>query len=131
MTRLHVRRARLLGLDAPAKFDVRGVYAVGVDEASADRLMRQRVLASMPVADQIRWLEDFDEAKRRVAEGDARMETPEKLIDGPDRGVIYGGRATRSTLSGSRSATACARISSMRGRSSNPRRPISKTGTST
>jgi hypothetical protein len=38
LNRIHVRRAKLLGLDAPAKLDIRGMYGIGTDEASTDRL---------------------------------------------------------------------------------------------
>jgi hypothetical protein len=31
---IHVRRAKLLGLDAPTKLDVRGLYRTGIDEIS-------------------------------------------------------------------------------------------------
>jgi hypothetical protein len=44
------------------------MYGTGTDEQAADRLMRQRVFAAMPVEAQIRWLEDYDEAKRRLGE---------------------------------------------------------------
>jgi hypothetical protein len=86
MTRLHGRRARLMGLDAPQKIDIRAMYGTGTDEQAADRLMRQRVFAAMPVEAQIRWLEDYDAAKQSLDdEGDAQVETTGKLIDGPDR----------------------------------------------
>src|ERR1700720_415628 len=34
---IHIRRAHLLGLDAPTKLDVRGLYHTGADEMSDER----------------------------------------------------------------------------------------------
>jgi hypothetical protein len=50
---------------------------------AADRLMRQRVFAAMPVAAQIRWLEEFEETWCRL--DDPSTETTGQLIDGPDQ----------------------------------------------
>jgi hypothetical protein len=44
MNRIHIRRARLLGLDAPQKLDIRGLDRIGGDQQSAERLARERVL---------------------------------------------------------------------------------------
>src|ERR1700680_453832 len=41
MNRIHIRRARLLGLDAPQKLDIRGLYRIGGDQQSAERLARE------------------------------------------------------------------------------------------
>jgi hypothetical protein len=43
LNRIHVRRAKLLGLDAPTKLDVRGLYRTGTDEMSAESMQNQRV----------------------------------------------------------------------------------------
>jgi hypothetical protein len=83
MNRINIRRAKLMGLDAPMKLDIRSIYGTGTDDAAADRQMRARVLASMPVADQIRWYEDFDEAKRRLDE--TPVGATGNPIDGPDQ----------------------------------------------
>jgi DNA-binding CsgD family transcriptional regulator len=40
---IHVRRAKLLGLDAPTKLDMRGLYHTGVDEISAERRLARRL----------------------------------------------------------------------------------------
>jgi hypothetical protein len=45
---IHVRRAKLLGLDAPTKLDVRGLYQSGTDEISAERQARRAVLEALP-----------------------------------------------------------------------------------
>jgi hypothetical protein len=49
MNRIHIRRARLLGLDAPTKLDVWGLYRTGADEISAERLENQCAWAMLPV----------------------------------------------------------------------------------
>jgi hypothetical protein len=46
---IHVRRAKLLGLDAPTKLDVRGLYRTGIDEISAERQARRAVLEALPI----------------------------------------------------------------------------------
>jgi hypothetical protein len=56
MNRIHIRRA-LLGLDAPTKLDVRGLYAGGSDEASERSLANQRAWANLSRADQERLYE--------------------------------------------------------------------------
>src|SRR5580698_10480510 len=41
---IHIRRAKLLGLDAPAKLDVRAIYATGHGEVTAARMARQAAI---------------------------------------------------------------------------------------
>jgi hypothetical protein len=43
----HVRSAKLLGLDAPTKLDVRGLYRSGPDEMSDEQLDNERHLAGV------------------------------------------------------------------------------------
>jgi len=62
-----IRRARLLGPDAPTKLDVRGLCRSGDDEISAERLENQRAWRSLPVEEQIRIYESLTGAKRLVA----------------------------------------------------------------
>jgi hypothetical protein len=64
---IHVRRARLLGLDAPTQMNIRGLYRTGADEMTAERLSRQRVLQELPVDEQVRLYRIFEEAERRAA----------------------------------------------------------------
>ena len=45
MNRIHIRRARLLGLDAPTKLDIGAFYAHGASQLSDERMARQAVLA--------------------------------------------------------------------------------------
>jgi len=42
MNRIHIRRAHLLGLDAPTKLDVSGIYRIGTDELSEERRETER-----------------------------------------------------------------------------------------
>jgi hypothetical protein len=88
ITRLHARRSRLLGLDAPTKLDIQGMYGRGTDEASADLLQSQRMIASLPIAEQVRLLEMFDEAERRLSEPiTAAVETTGTLVNGTDHRI--------------------------------------------
>jgi hypothetical protein len=47
LNRVHIRRSRLLGLDAPQKLDIQGMYRTGTEEMSAARLEHQRLLEAM------------------------------------------------------------------------------------
>ena len=66
LNRIHIRRAKLLGLDAPQKLNVNGIYQVGADEQSAERLARRRVLESLPIEEQLRIYDLFEHAQRRA-----------------------------------------------------------------
>src|ERR1700722_3419787 len=46
---IHIRRAKLLGLDAPYKLDVSGIYRSGADEMSDEHLENQRAWARLPL----------------------------------------------------------------------------------
>jgi hypothetical protein len=48
LNRIHIRRAKLLGLDAPQDLDLSGIYRRGGDEMSAERIERQAVLEAFP-----------------------------------------------------------------------------------
>jgi DNA-binding CsgD family transcriptional regulator len=63
LNRVYIRRARLLGLDAPQKLDLRGLYDSGVDEASAESTENQRIWHALPVEEQIRIYEALTNAK--------------------------------------------------------------------
>jgi hypothetical protein len=67
LNRIHIRRAHLLGLDAPTKLDVRGLYRTGIDEISAERQARRAVLEALPIEEQRRIFEVFYQARKRVA----------------------------------------------------------------
>jgi hypothetical protein len=70
LNRIHIRRAKLLGLDAPAKLDVSGIYQRGGDDSSVERLSWEAILEALPVEEQVRWYEVFQEARRRAKAGD-------------------------------------------------------------
>jgi hypothetical protein len=67
LNRIHIRRAKLLGLDAPAKLDIGAFYKKGGDELSGERLARQRVLEELPLEEQERIYEIFEAARKRAA----------------------------------------------------------------
>src|SRR3984893_17548615 len=81
LNRIHVRRARLLGLDAPTKLDVRGLYRTGTDEGSAEQLENERVWQSLPVEEQIRIYEAVAGAQKRLP---APIETAATVTSGRD-----------------------------------------------
>ena len=72
LSRIHIRRARLLGLDAPQKLDLRDIYRSGSDELSAERsrLSQEAILEALPIDEQVRWYEVFTEARKRAEAGD-------------------------------------------------------------
>ena len=70
LNRIHIRRARLLGLDAPTKLDVSGIYQRGGDDISVERVSWEAILEALPVEEQVRWYEVFQEARRRAEAGD-------------------------------------------------------------
>jgi hypothetical protein len=78
---VHIRRARLLGLDAPTELDVSGIYSAGVDEMSDERRETQRVWLSMPLEEQARIYDAFDAARARL---NAPVETTATVTIGPD-----------------------------------------------
>jgi hypothetical protein len=81
MNRIHIRRARLRGLDAPTKFDVSGIYRIGTDEMSEERRETERAWRSLPVEEQMRIYDAFDAARTRL---NAPIETTATVTSGPD-----------------------------------------------
>jgi len=81
MNRIHIRRAHLLGLDAPTKLDVSGIYRIGTDEMSEERRETERVWRSLPVEEQMRIYDAFDAARTRL---NAPIETTAMVTSGPD-----------------------------------------------
>jgi hypothetical protein len=57
---IHTRRAKLLGLDAPAKLDVRAIYATGQGDVTAARMARQAAIERLSLADQEQLAELYD-----------------------------------------------------------------------
>ena len=69
LMRIHIRRAKLLGLDAPTKLDVSGLYKRGGDDAAAEQLARDAVLEALPIEEQRRLYDIFYQARLRAAAG--------------------------------------------------------------
>jgi len=67
LNRVHVRRSRLLGLDAPQKLDIQGMYRTGTEEMSAARLERESLLEAMTREEQEYVYEAFASARKRLA----------------------------------------------------------------
>ena len=85
LNRIHIRRARLLGLDAPTKLDVRGLYRTGIDEISAERQARRAVLEALPIEEQRRIYDVFYQARLRAQAGDFSQPAIETTVNnGPD-----------------------------------------------
>jgi hypothetical protein len=78
---IHVRRAKLLGLDAPTKLDVRGLYRTGTDEISAERQARRAVLEALPIEEQRHIFEVFYQARKRVEAGDLSQPAIETTVN--------------------------------------------------
>jgi len=78
---VHIRRAHLLGLDAPTKLDVSGIYRKGTDEMSEERRETEQAWRSLPVEEQMRIYDAFDAARTRL---NAPIETTATVTSGPD-----------------------------------------------
>jgi hypothetical protein len=83
LNRIHIRRARLLGLDAPQKLDISAFYARGVNQLSEERMVRQAVLEALPLDEQERIYDMFAAARKRAA-GEAVETTAVTVINGPE-----------------------------------------------
>jgi hypothetical protein len=81
LMRIHIRRAKLLGLDAPTKLDVSGIYRTGADEMSEERRETHRAWQAMPLEEQARIYDAFDAARARL---NAPIETTATVTIGSD-----------------------------------------------
>jgi hypothetical protein len=70
LMRIHIRRAKLLGLDAPTKLDVTGIYQRGGADVEAEQFARDAVLEALPIEEQRRLYDIFYQARLRGAAGD-------------------------------------------------------------
>jgi predicted phage terminase large subunit-like protein len=86
---LHIRTARLLGLDAAKKLDVHKIYNKSDEKASADSLYRQLVWQSMPRDEQEFHFDSLDRARKRLEAQD----TLEKSTKEPVKRQIEAGTA--------------------------------------
>ena len=81
LMRIHIRRAKLLGLDAPTKLDVSGIYRIGTDELSEERRETERAWQSLPIEERARIYDAFDAARKRL---NAPIETTATVTIGSD-----------------------------------------------
>jgi hypothetical protein len=81
MNRIHIRRAHLLGLDAPTKLDVSGIYRKDTDELSDERRETERGVAVLANWERARIYDAFDAARTRL---NAPIETTATVTIGPD-----------------------------------------------
>jgi hypothetical protein len=81
LNRIHIRRARLLGLDAPQKLDISGIYSTGADDVSDERRETERAWLSLPPEERARIYDAFDAARARL---NAPVETTATVTIGPD-----------------------------------------------
>jgi hypothetical protein len=63
---IHIRRGKLLGLDAPTKLDVSSIYRTGADEMSEERRENQRTWAAMTRAERAAVYDAWDAARARL-----------------------------------------------------------------
>ena len=80
LNRIHIRRARLLGLDAPQKLDVSGIYQRGGDDLSAEQRAREAVIEALPIEEQRRIYELFYQAGLRAKAGDLSQPVIESTV---------------------------------------------------
>ena len=83
LNRIHIRRAHLLGLDAPTKLDVSGIYGSGAEERSEERRETEQVWQSMSREERARIYDTFDAARNRL---NAPVETTATVTIEPDNG---------------------------------------------
>ena len=82
---VHVRRAKLLGLDAPTKLDVSGIYQRGGTDLEAEQRARQAVIEALPIEEQRRIYELFYQAELRAKAGDfSQPAIGAPVSNGPD-----------------------------------------------
>jgi hypothetical protein len=81
LMRVHIRRAHLLGLDAPTKLDVRGLYSTGDNELSEERRQTEQAWLAMPPEERARIYDAFDASRARL---NAPVDTTATVTLGPD-----------------------------------------------
>jgi hypothetical protein len=89
---IHTRRAKLLGLDAPAKLDLQAIYGTGQGDVTAARIARQAAIERLSLADQEALAEIYDRMEQNSAADAAnpRQLTLETTANG--YGTGYAGR---------------------------------------
>src|SRR5258707_11389023 len=82
---VHVRRARLLGLDAASKLDVSGIYQRGGADIEAEQRAREAVIEALPIEERRRIYDLFYQAGLRAQAGDLSQPAIETTVsNGPD-----------------------------------------------
>ena len=81
LMRIHIRRAKLLGLDAPTKLDVSGIYQRGGDDLEAEQRAREAVIEALPIEEQRRIYDLFYQAGLRAAAGDLSQPAIETAVN--------------------------------------------------
>jgi hypothetical protein len=85
LMRIHIRRAKLLGLDAPTKLDVTGIYQRGGSDLEAEQQAREAVIEALPIEERRRIYELFYQAGLRAKAGDlAQPAIATTVTDGSD-----------------------------------------------
>jgi hypothetical protein len=85
LMRIHIRRAKLLGLDAPTKLDVSAIYQRGGTDLEAEQRARQAVIEALPIEEQRRIYELFYQAELRAKAGDfSQPAIGAPVSNGPD-----------------------------------------------
>jgi hypothetical protein len=84
INRIHIRRARLLGLDAPQKLDIRSLYRSGGDEMSAVRVARQAEYESLSLEDQAKLFELHERMSMNASK--PAVLVLEAAVDGSENG---------------------------------------------
>jgi hypothetical protein len=77
---IHIRRAKLLGLDAPTKLDVSGIYQRGGADIEAEQRAREAVIEALPIEEQRRIYELFYQAGLRAKAGDLSQPAIESTV---------------------------------------------------
>ena len=84
LMRIHIRRAKLLGLDAPTKLDVTAIYQRGGADVEAEQRAREAVIEALPIEEQRRIYELFYQAGLRAKAGDFSQPAIETTVsNGP------------------------------------------------
>jgi hypothetical protein len=81
LMRIHIRRAKLLGLDAPTKLDVTGIYQRGGADVEAEQFARDAVLEALPIEEQRRIYDVFYQARKRAEAGDFSQPAIETTVN--------------------------------------------------
>jgi len=85
LMRIHIRRAKLLGLDAPTKLDVSGIYQRGGADLETEQRAREAVIEALPIEERRRIYELFYQAGLRAQAGDFSQPTIATTVtDGSD-----------------------------------------------